>query len=85
CKREDHRTSDHEMYTALLKRSENYKALPYQYASPSKQILKAKAKPFPPCRNYLMIVETTMSVKFVEVMITLPQDTIVSFISEEEY
>ncbi|GJS65872.1 retrovirus-related pol polyprotein from transposon TNT 1-94 [Tanacetum coccineum] len=36
------KTSDHEMYTALLKRSENYKALPYQYASPSKQILKAK-------------------------------------------
>ncbi|GKD85605.1 hypothetical protein Tco_1356759 [Tanacetum coccineum] len=24
CKREDHRTSDHEMYTASLKRSENY-------------------------------------------------------------
>ncbi|GJT29075.1 retrovirus-related pol polyprotein from transposon TNT 1-94 [Tanacetum coccineum] len=51
CKREDHRTSDHEMYTASLKRSENYKALPYQYASPSKQILKAKAKPFPPCTH----------------------------------
>ncbi|GJW03049.1 retrovirus-related pol polyprotein from transposon TNT 1-94 [Tanacetum coccineum] len=28
----------------------------------------------------LMIIETTMSVKFVEAMITLPQDTIVSFI-----
>ncbi|GJW05962.1 retrovirus-related pol polyprotein from transposon TNT 1-94 [Tanacetum coccineum] len=51
-KREDHRTSDHEMYTASLKRSENYKAQPYQYASPSKQILKAKAKPFPPCIHY---------------------------------
>ncbi|GJZ38268.1 retrovirus-related pol polyprotein from transposon TNT 1-94 [Tanacetum coccineum] len=49
CKREDHRTSDHEMYIASLKRSENYKAQPYQYASPSKQILKAKAKPFLPC------------------------------------
>ncbi|GJR39791.1 hypothetical protein Tco_1215475 [Tanacetum coccineum] len=49
CKREDHRTSDHEMYTDSLKRSKNYKAQPYQYASPSKQILKAKAKPFPPC------------------------------------
>ncbi|GKC91725.1 retrovirus-related pol polyprotein from transposon TNT 1-94 [Tanacetum coccineum] len=49
CKREDHRTSYHEMYTASIKRSENYKAQPYQYASPSKQILKAKAKPFPPC------------------------------------
>ncbi|GJX31627.1 retrovirus-related pol polyprotein from transposon TNT 1-94 [Tanacetum coccineum] len=48
CKREDHRTSDHEMYIALLKRSENYKAQPYQYASSSKQILRAKAKPFPP-------------------------------------
>ncbi|GJY31562.1 retrovirus-related pol polyprotein from transposon TNT 1-94 [Tanacetum coccineum] len=39
------------MYTASLKRSENYKAQPYQYASPSKQILKAKAKPFPPCTH----------------------------------
>ncbi|GKE12657.1 hypothetical protein Tco_1416208, partial [Tanacetum coccineum] len=29
CKREDHRTLDHEMYTASLKRSENYKAQPY--------------------------------------------------------
>ncbi|GJR67791.1 retrovirus-related pol polyprotein from transposon TNT 1-94 [Tanacetum coccineum] len=51
CKREDHRTSDHEMYTASLKKSENYKAQPYQYASSSKQILKAKAKPFPPCTH----------------------------------
>ncbi|GJR00015.1 retrovirus-related pol polyprotein from transposon TNT 1-94 [Tanacetum coccineum] len=50
-KREDHRTSDHEMYIASLKRSENYKAQPYQYASSSKQILKAKAKPFPPCTH----------------------------------
>ncbi|GJY98485.1 hypothetical protein Tco_0515395 [Tanacetum coccineum] len=33
-------------------RSENYKAHPYQYVSPSKQILKAKAKPFPPCTHY---------------------------------
>ncbi|GKE62612.1 hypothetical protein Tco_1512979, partial [Tanacetum coccineum] len=49
CKREDHRTLDHEMYTASLKKSENYKAQPYQYAYPSKQILKAKPKPFPPC------------------------------------
>nr|GEW81590.1 retrovirus-related Pol polyprotein from transposon TNT 1-94 [Tanacetum cinerariifolium] len=30
CKREDHRTLDHEMYIASLKRSENYKAQPYQ-------------------------------------------------------
>nr|GEZ11151.1 retrovirus-related Pol polyprotein from transposon TNT 1-94 [Tanacetum cinerariifolium] len=30
CKKEDHRTSDHEMYTAFPKRSENYKAQPYQ-------------------------------------------------------
>ncbi|GJZ34576.1 retrovirus-related pol polyprotein from transposon TNT 1-94 [Tanacetum coccineum] len=52
CKREDHRTSDHEMYIALLKRSENYKAQPYQYASSSKQILRAKAKPFPTCIHY---------------------------------
>ncbi|GKB90835.1 hypothetical protein Tco_0963107 [Tanacetum coccineum] len=52
CKREDHRTSDHEMYIASLKRSENYKAQPYQYASSSKQILRAKAKPFPPCTHY---------------------------------
>ncbi|GJZ06429.1 hypothetical protein Tco_0540222 [Tanacetum coccineum] len=51
-KKDDHRTSDHEMYNASLKRSKNYKARPYQYASPSKQILKAKAKPFPPCTHY---------------------------------
>ncbi|GJT71646.1 retrovirus-related pol polyprotein from transposon TNT 1-94 [Tanacetum coccineum] len=37
------------MYTASLKRSENYKAQPYQCASPSKQILKGKARPFPSC------------------------------------
>ncbi|GJT99057.1 retrovirus-related pol polyprotein from transposon TNT 1-94 [Tanacetum coccineum] len=49
CKKEDHRTSDHEMYIDSLKRSENYKAQPYQYASSLKQILKAKPKPFPPC------------------------------------
>ncbi|GJV48237.1 hypothetical protein Tco_1438449 [Tanacetum coccineum] len=29
-KQEDHRTSNHEMYTASLKRSENYQAQPYQ-------------------------------------------------------
>ncbi|GKB52023.1 retrovirus-related pol polyprotein from transposon TNT 1-94 [Tanacetum coccineum] len=40
------------MYIASLKRSENYKARPYQYASPSKQILRAKAKPFLPCTHY---------------------------------
>ncbi|GJT45282.1 hypothetical protein Tco_0953997 [Tanacetum coccineum] len=81
CKREDHRTSDYKMYTASLKRSENYKAQPYQYASFSKQILKAKAKPFPLCTHCgfnnhrpgeVVIVETTLSVESVEVMITLP-------------
>nr|GEX30350.1 retrovirus-related Pol polyprotein from transposon TNT 1-94 [Tanacetum cinerariifolium] len=51
-KKEDHRTSNHEMYIASLKRSENYKAQPYQYASSSKHILKANAKPFPPCTHY---------------------------------
>ncbi|GJV65375.1 hypothetical protein Tco_1476203 [Tanacetum coccineum] len=51
CKREDHRTSDHEMHIALIKRSENYKAQPYQYVYYSKQILRAKAKPFPPCTH----------------------------------
>nr|GEW79829.1 hypothetical protein [Tanacetum cinerariifolium] len=51
CKREDHRTSDHKMYTASLKISENYKAQPYQYAFSFKQILKEKAKPFPPCTH----------------------------------
>nr|GEY83945.1 hypothetical protein [Tanacetum cinerariifolium] len=39
------------MYAASLKKSKNYKAQPYQYASPFKQILKAKAKPFPPCTH----------------------------------
>ncbi|GJW89236.1 retrovirus-related pol polyprotein from transposon TNT 1-94 [Tanacetum coccineum] len=49
CKKEDHRTSNLDMYVASLKSSKNYKAQSYQYASPSKQILKDKAKPFPPC------------------------------------
>nr|GEX26362.1 reverse transcriptase domain-containing protein [Tanacetum cinerariifolium]GEZ89522.1 reverse transcriptase domain-containing protein [Tanacetum cinerariifolium] len=49
CKGDDHWTSDHNMCVASLKNSKNYKAKPYQYASPAKQILKAKAKPFPPC------------------------------------
>ncbi|GJX48780.1 retrovirus-related pol polyprotein from transposon TNT 1-94 [Tanacetum coccineum] len=39
------------MYVASLKNSENYKAPSYQYASPSKQILKAKAKPYPSCTH----------------------------------
>ncbi|GJX35826.1 retrovirus-related pol polyprotein from transposon TNT 1-94 [Tanacetum coccineum] len=65
CKREDHRTSDHDVYIASLRSSQNYKAQPYQYASLSKQILKSEAKPYPPythrgfnnhrpddCRNY---------------------------------
>nr|GEW77561.1 hypothetical protein [Tanacetum cinerariifolium] len=51
CKREDHRTSDHEMNIAFLKRSKSYKAQHYQYASSSKQILKVKAKPFPQCTH----------------------------------
>ncbi|GKA66200.1 retrovirus-related pol polyprotein from transposon TNT 1-94, partial [Tanacetum coccineum] len=49
CKKEDHRTSDHDMYISSLKCSQNYKAQPYKYASPSKQILKSKAKPYLPC------------------------------------
>ncbi|GJY06496.1 hypothetical protein Tco_0373550 [Tanacetum coccineum] len=48
----EHRTSDHEMYIATLKRSKNYKAQRYQYASSSKHIMRAKAKPFPPCIHY---------------------------------
>nr|GEZ37582.1 hypothetical protein [Tanacetum cinerariifolium] len=51
-RKEDHRTSNHEMYVASFKRSESYKAQPYQYASTFKQILKAKAKPFPPFTHY---------------------------------
>ncbi|GJW80239.1 retrovirus-related pol polyprotein from transposon TNT 1-94 [Tanacetum coccineum] len=50
--KKDHMTSDDKMYISSLKRSESYKAQPYQYASSSKQILKAKAKPFPPCTHY---------------------------------
>nr|GEX18742.1 hypothetical protein [Tanacetum cinerariifolium] len=49
CKKEDHRTSDHNMYVTSLKSSENFKVQPYKYASPFKQILKAKAKPYLPC------------------------------------
>ncbi|GJS01253.1 retrovirus-related pol polyprotein from transposon TNT 1-94 [Tanacetum coccineum] len=52
CKSEDHRTSDHDMYVTSLKSSKNYKAKPYQYASPSKHILIAKAKPYSPCTHY---------------------------------
>nr|GEY62554.1 hypothetical protein [Tanacetum cinerariifolium] len=51
CKKEDHRTSDHEMYIASFKINESYKALPYQYAFTSKKILKAKAKPLLPCTH----------------------------------
>ncbi|GKC06662.1 retrovirus-related pol polyprotein from transposon TNT 1-94 [Tanacetum coccineum] len=51
CKKEDHRTSDHDMYVALLNSSKNYKAQPYQYTS-SKQILKSKTNPYPPCTHY---------------------------------
>ncbi|GKA88383.1 hypothetical protein Tco_0810147 [Tanacetum coccineum] len=40
------------MYVASLNNSENYKAQPYQYASPSKHTLKAKAKPCPLCTHY---------------------------------
>ncbi|GKA24501.1 hypothetical protein Tco_0710534 [Tanacetum coccineum] len=46
---ESSKTSDHDMHIASLKSSNNYKAQPYQYASSSKQILKSKTKPFPPC------------------------------------
>ncbi|GJS68447.1 retrovirus-related pol polyprotein from transposon TNT 1-94 [Tanacetum coccineum] len=46
---EDHRTSDHKVYVVSLKNSKNYKAQPYKFASPSKQIPKAKAKLFPLC------------------------------------
>nr|GEX74761.1 hypothetical protein [Tanacetum cinerariifolium] len=49
CKRDDHMTSDHDIFLTLLKSSREYKAQPYQYGSPAKQILKSKAKPFPPC------------------------------------
>nr|GEU61467.1 putative ribonuclease H-like domain-containing protein [Tanacetum cinerariifolium] len=51
CKKEDHKTSDHEMYMASLKNSQNYRAQPYQYATPSKQILKSKVKPYPACAH----------------------------------
>ncbi|GJR27211.1 hypothetical protein Tco_1103443 [Tanacetum coccineum] len=44
CKKEDHMTSKHEIYIASLKSSQNYKAKPYQYESPSKQILKSKVR-----------------------------------------
>ncbi|GJX67202.1 hypothetical protein Tco_0302929 [Tanacetum coccineum] len=49
--REDHMTLDHDMSIASLKSSRKYKVQPYQYASPAKQILKSKPKPFPPCTH----------------------------------
>ncbi|GJV68668.1 retrovirus-related pol polyprotein from transposon TNT 1-94 [Tanacetum coccineum] len=45
------RTSDHDMYIASLRSSQNFKTQPYQCASHSKQILKSKAKPYPPCTH----------------------------------
>ncbi|GKB81463.1 retrovirus-related pol polyprotein from transposon TNT 1-94 [Tanacetum coccineum] len=79
------------MYTASLKRSENYKAQPYQYASPSKQILKAKAKPFPSCKHCGINDHKTDDCRnyheceiLLEAMITLPHDAIVLFRLEEE-
>ncbi|GKE18007.1 retrovirus-related pol polyprotein from transposon TNT 1-94 [Tanacetum coccineum] len=39
------------MYMTSLRRFENYKAQPYQYAYPSKQILKTKLKPFLTCTH----------------------------------
>ncbi|GJS89863.1 retrovirus-related pol polyprotein from transposon TNT 1-94 [Tanacetum coccineum] len=95
-KREDHRTSNHNMYVASLKSSENYKAQPCQYASHSKPILIAKAKdkpyqpPFAPslaCASTtirLEIVKNYLSASTCEVMTILPQDTIMSFLSEED-
>ena len=47
CKQEDHRTCDHIPHTASLKARGLYKTQGYQYATPSKQRLKAK--PFSPC------------------------------------
>ncbi|GJY54656.1 hypothetical protein Tco_0446320 [Tanacetum coccineum] len=61
CKREDHMTSDHDMYIASLRSSQNYKAHPYQYASPFKQILKSKAKPYPPCTHREVLAESSQS------------------------
>ncbi|GJX53905.1 hypothetical protein Tco_0282274 [Tanacetum coccineum] len=51
-KGEDHKTSAHISHTASLKTVKNFKAQPYQYASPSKQIMKLKVKSFPPCTHY---------------------------------
>ncbi|GKD01099.1 hypothetical protein Tco_1171373, partial [Tanacetum coccineum] len=50
-KPKDHRTSDHDMYIASLRSSQNFKTQPYQCASHSKQILKSKAKPYLPCTH----------------------------------
>nr|GEY29916.1 retrovirus-related Pol polyprotein from transposon TNT 1-94 [Tanacetum cinerariifolium] len=91
CKREDYKTPDHEMYIVSLKRSENYKARPYQYASPSKKILKAKSKPFPPCTHYGFNDHRPNDCRnYPECEIYrsydhFTSDIIVSFISKEEY
>nr|GEV34703.1 retrovirus-related Pol polyprotein from transposon TNT 1-94 [Tanacetum cinerariifolium] len=71
-------------------KGENYKAQPYQYASSSKQILKAKAKPFPPCTHCGINDHIPDDCKNypecenVEAMITPPQDTIMLFRLEDE-
>ncbi|GJT65631.1 retrovirus-related pol polyprotein from transposon TNT 1-94 [Tanacetum coccineum] len=41
--------SSNSVSSSKISREAKPKAKPYQYASPLKQILKAKAKPFPPC------------------------------------
>ena len=46
CQKEDHRTSDHQVYTSSLRNTAQYKAHAFKYASGSKQF---KAKPFTPC------------------------------------
>nr|GEZ54185.1 hypothetical protein [Tanacetum cinerariifolium] len=90
-KKPQFKTSDNAMYIASLKRSENYKAWPYEYASSSKQIMKAKTKLSHHAHTMvlmikdMMIVETTLNVEFVETIITILEDTIMSFRSEEEY
>ncbi|GJV64654.1 retrovirus-related pol polyprotein from transposon TNT 1-94 [Tanacetum coccineum] len=56
CKREDHRTSDHEMYIALLKRSENYKAV-LSICISFQADLESKGKAFPTMHTLCRVIQ----------------------------
>nr|GFB69880.1 hypothetical protein [Tanacetum cinerariifolium] len=63
--------------------SEDEEVTQVKGASPSSEVMPLTFQPHSPKERPGL--ENILSVKYVEVMITLPHDTIVSFTSEEEY